>query len=193
MANDTERGRKPLHVAALMAAVVLSAFVLIMAAAGITQTAAARRPRTDFARRLVLRPPALLTGRLVMAMRSPASRDAHSMHLDAELTRGFHVVRWTRRSSIPVRGAITTCRASGAAQTPGHRRQDRRVNTIRSESIEKSMLTAPHDFVSCATFFRKARTFKARSGTARLSSPGGPPMARRGARFGHSVFRYGQP
>jgi hypothetical protein len=43
MATDTERGRKPLHVAALMTIAVVSAFALLIAAAGIAQTAAAKR------------------------------------------------------------------------------------------------------------------------------------------------------
>jgi hypothetical protein len=42
-ATDTERGRKPLHVAALMTIAVVSAFALLIAAAGIAQTAAAKR------------------------------------------------------------------------------------------------------------------------------------------------------
>jgi len=42
-ATDTERGRKPLHVAALMMIAVVSAFALMMAVAGIAQTAAAKR------------------------------------------------------------------------------------------------------------------------------------------------------
>ena len=42
-ATDTERGRNPLHVAALMTIAVVSAFALLMAAAGIAQTAAAKR------------------------------------------------------------------------------------------------------------------------------------------------------
>jgi hypothetical protein len=41
-AADAERGREPLHAAALMATAVVSAFVLLMAAAGIAQTAAAK-------------------------------------------------------------------------------------------------------------------------------------------------------
>lgn len=41
-ATDTERGRKPLHVAAVMAGAVVSAFVLLMAAASIAQAAAAK-------------------------------------------------------------------------------------------------------------------------------------------------------
>jgi hypothetical protein len=53
-ATNTERGRKPLHVATLIATAVVSAFVLLMAAAGIAQTTV-RRPRcdvSDFARRV---------------------------------------------------------------------------------------------------------------------------------------------
>ena len=41
-ATDAECGRKPLHVAALMATAIVSAFVLLMAAAGIAQAATAK-------------------------------------------------------------------------------------------------------------------------------------------------------
>jgi hypothetical protein len=39
-ATDAQRGRKPLHVAALMAIAIVSAFMLLMAAAGIVQATA---------------------------------------------------------------------------------------------------------------------------------------------------------
>jgi hypothetical protein len=67
------------------------------------------------------------------------------------------------------------------------------ASTIRSENIGKSMLTAAHDFAPRAAFSRKARNFKDRTGTTRLSIPAGSAIAHCSAHFGRSIAGRARP